>query len=288
MVVTSVLVLFGLGFTAAVILSVASRLLYVEEDPRVEAVNEALPGANCGGCGYAGCEGYAIAVVTDPAIPANLCCAGGPEVSAAVGQLTGKDAGAADPEVSYRRCAKDDGQVKARFDYQGVPTCAGAAMMGGQDECSYSCMGFGDCVRACPFGAMEIRDGMVRISKSLCTGCGVCIKTCPNEILELVPVTGRVNVMCSSLDKGKAVMSVCKTGCISCMKCVKACPAKAVALKKGRIYIDHAKCIEFGSECFEACVDSCPRDILRAIAPRTPKPAEAPAEAAEAKAEAKG
>lgn len=111
----------------ATVLAVASRVFHVEEDPRVQAVLEALPGANCGGCGYAGCEGYATAVATDPAVPANRCCAGGAETSIAVGELTGKTVAASDPLVSFRRCDKVAGNVALRYDYQGMPSCAAAA-----------------------------------------------------------------------------------------------------------------------------------------------------------------
>ena len=127
MVMISVLVLLGLGLVTATVLAVASRVFHVEEDPRVQAVLEALPGANCGGCGYAGCEGYATAVATDPAVPANRCCAGGAETSIAVGELTGKTVAASDPLVSFRRCDKVAGNVALRYDYQGMPSCAAAA-----------------------------------------------------------------------------------------------------------------------------------------------------------------
>lgn len=124
----------------------------------MQAVLEALPGANCGGCGYAGCEGYATAVATDPAVPANRCCAGGAETSIAVGELTGKTVAASDPLVSFRRCDKVAGNVALRYDYQGMPSCAAAAgLVGGSDSCSYSCLGFGDCVQVCPFDAIEVR-----------------------------------------------------------------------------------------------------------------------------------
>lgn len=161
MVMISVLVLLGLGLVTATVLAVASRVFHVEEDPRVQAVLEALPGANCGGCGYAGCEGYATAVATDPAVPANRCCAGGAETSIAVGELTGKTVAASDPLVSFRRCDKVAGNVALRYDYQGMPSCAAAAgLVGGSDSCSYSCLGFGDCVQVCPFDAIEVRGGL--------------------------------------------------------------------------------------------------------------------------------
>ena len=177
MVFVSIITLFGLGLVAAILLSIASRVFYVKEDPRVEAVLEVLPGANCGGCGFAGCEGYAAAVVSDPDIPANKCCAGGADTAIAVGELTGKTVAEAEPLFSLRRCDKLAGNVALRYQYQGMPSCAAAAMLrGGTDTCHWSCMGFGDCVQVCPFDAMQVKDGVVRVDMSRCTGCGMCVR----------------------------------------------------------------------------------------------------------------
>ena len=144
MVTVSILVLFALGFVAAALLGISSKILAVEEDPRVEAVVEVLPGANCGGCGFAGCENYAQAVVSDPDVPAGLCVAGGEETSIKVGNLTGKIVAAMEPQISFRRCEKIEGKVAGRFEYQGMPSCAAAALLGsgqGTDQCAYSCLG---------------------------------------------------------------------------------------------------------------------------------------------------
>lgn len=264
MVFVSIMTLFALGLAASIILAVASRVFYVKEDPRVEAVVEALPGANCGGCGFAGCEGYATAVVNDPSVPANKCCAGGAATSIAVGELTGKTVAEAEPLYALRRCDKLAGKVAPRYQYQGMPSCAAAALMrGGTDVCVYSCLGFGDCVQVCPFGAMEVRDGLVRVDRSKCTGCGVCVAACPRGILELTPQRGRVAVYCNTRDKLRAVMDVCDVGCIKCGKCIKTCPAKAVHLEDNRIVIDHLLCLSYGPICEEACVGTCPRHILR-------------------------
>ena len=283
MVMISVLVLLGLGLVTATVLAVASRVFHVEEDPRVQAVLEALPGANCGGCGYAGCEGYATAVATDPAVPANRCCAGGAETSIAVGELTGKTVAASDPLVSFRRCDKVAGNVALRYDYQGMPSCAAAAgLVGGSDSCSYSCLGFGDCVQVCPFDAIEVRGGLARVNASKCTGCGKCAETCPRNVLELVPARARVMVFCSTKDRLKAVTEVCKVGCIKCGRCVKSCPAGAVTLENDRIHINHKICLTYGPECGEACAAACARKALRVLCPSAPLKSEAPAGATSA------
>lgn len=266
MITVAISTLFTLGLVAAILLAVASRVFYVQEDPRVEAVTEALPGANCGGCGFAGCEGYANAVVNDPEIPANRCCAGGAEVHIAVGDLTGKTVAESEPLCSHRRCEKIAGNVAARYEYRGMPSCSAAAMLrGGVDVCQYSCLGFGDCVLACPFDAMSIKDGLATVNPNACTGCGLCVKACPRNILELTPKRARAINCCNTHDKLRAVTDICKVGCIKCQKCVKTCPAKAISLTHERIEIDHATCLEYTAkeDCQNACVSCCPRKILR-------------------------
>ncbi len=267
--IDSVLILFGVGFVAAVILAVASKVFYVEEDPRIEAVLDALPGANCGGCGYAGCEGYAAAVVQDPSVEANLCVAGSSETTKAVGALAGKAVTEADPLVSVRRCEKWDGAVTQRFEYSGLPSCASAASLGsglGIDSCPYSCLGLGDCVKVCPFDALELKDNMVVVNGVRCIGCGKCIGACPRNVLELIPKRARVMVFCSTKAKAKEVTSVCTVGCITCTLCIKKCPAKAVMFSDGVIRIDHQKCLEYGDACNEACVSACSkRKIFKSL-----------------------
>ena len=206
---------------------------------------------------------YLFAMIVDPAARANVA----------------KTVAEAEPLYALRRCDKLAGKVAPRYQYQGMPSCAAAALMrGGTDVCVYSCLGFGDCVQACPFGAMEVRDGLVRVDRGKCTGCGVCVSACPRGILELTPQRGRVAVYCNTRDKLRAVMDVCDVGCIKCGKCIKACPAKAVRLEDNRIVIDQLQCLSYGPVCEEVCVSGCPRHILRstrkAIAPRPAADAE--------------
>lgn len=265
MVISSIIILAGLGFVAAAVLAVASKIFYVEEDPRVEAVSEALPGANCGGCGYAGCDGYAVAVVNNPVIAANLCVAGGSEISIKIGELTGKVVTAAEPLQTFRRCNKLEGRVEKRFKYQGMHSCAAASTLGlGEERCAFACLGYGDCVEICPFEALRIEDGIVKVNENLCIGCGKCVNVCPRCILELTPKRARVVIVCSTQDKLRAVMDVCQVGCIQCGKCVKTCPAKAITPGcGGRMVIDHIKCLSYGPDCNEACIAACARKILR-------------------------
>ncbi len=266
MVLFSILIMFGLGLVASALLAVASRVFYVKENPVVEMALEILPGANCGGCGFAGCEGYAKAVVADPSVPANKCCAASKEATVALSKLTGKVVAEAEPLVAMRRCDVYHGQVATVFEYHGIPSCASASTLrGGTSACVYSCLGFGDCVQACPFGAMSIVGNLACVDVDRCTGCGNCVATCPRNIVELIPKRARVCVPCNSRVKGKATMDVCKIGCIKCGRCIRACPAKAIRLEQNYIKIDHNLCLSYGEECGMVCVSECRRKILRPI-----------------------
>ncbi len=285
MVISSVITLFGIGIAASAILGIASKVFYVEEDPRVEAIMDVLPGANCGGCGYAGCEGFAIAVINDPSVAANLCVAGSDQVTAAVGELSGKAVVASDPKTSYRHCVKMDGTPKYRFEYQGISSCVAANNLDqGEDACVYSCLGLGDCKKACPFDAIVMRDGLAVVLIDLCVACGKCITACPRQVLEIIPQKARVAVACSTKNKAKAATETCSVGCMNCNACVRKCPAKAISSVDGRIHLDQDACLAYGPECDEICMDSCPRNIIRAICPETAKrKAEQKAAAAAAK-----
>lgn len=264
MILDSVLALLGIGAVAAVILAIASRLLKVEENPLVELVAECLPGANCGGCGFAGCEAYATAVVLNADVPASLCTVGGAETTIKVGEISGKAVEVGEPVVAYRRCSRPEGNVRKRYDYVGAGTCESASMLeGGPLMCAWACIGLGDCVRACPFDAMYLENGVVEVISSRCMSCGHCISVCPRNILQLIPRRARVASACATHDKLKAVSDVCEVGCINCSKCVKVCPAKAISIEDNRIEVDHNACLHYGAVCGEACVAACPRFILR-------------------------
>ena len=199
-----------------------------------------------------------------PDVAANLCVAGGAKTAVQVGELTGKAVTESDPLLTFRRCDKISGKVQKRYTYQGLPSCAAAATLAqGSDVCSHSCLGFGDCVVACPFDALYLKDGIVCVRENICTGCGKCTHACPRNILELIPRRARVAVRCSTTDKLRAVMDVCLVGCIQCGKCIKTCPAGAISMKDNRIHIDQQKCLAYGDECELACVKGCPRQILR-------------------------
>jgi Na+-translocating ferredoxin:NAD+ oxidoreductase RNF subunit RnfB len=217
-------VLFGVG------LAVASRFFHVATDARVEAVLAALPGVNCGACGFAGCEGYARAVVEKKESPA-LCIPGGRKTAASVAQIMGLAAGeAAAPPCAVVHCQGGTDRCGRRAVYQGIADCRAAQMMqGGDKACEFGCLGYGTCAAVCPFGAMTMGpDRIPVVDRAKCTACGLCVKACPRRIIELLPNTSPVCLACCSQDKGAAVKTTCKVGCIACWICVKVSPPGSV------------------------------------------------------------
>jgi len=211
----------GIGLVCGVALALAARFLAVKEDPRIAAVTELLPGANCGGCGYAGCADYARAIVVDGAA-INLCAPGGQETLDRLAAYLGQEAEAGEKKVALVLCGGDAGKAPRRYAYNGVADCAAAhAVAGGDKICAYGCLGYGSCARVCPTGAIAIRDGLAVVDPALCISCGACVKACPRNLIQLVPVSQDVHVLCSSNDKGPVVKKACSVGCIGCRLCVK-------------------------------------------------------------------
>ncbi len=260
------LIFFALfGLVCGALLAYAAKRFAVQVDPKIEAVKACLPGANCGACGFAGCEGYAEAVVTDPNIPPNKCAPGKADVAQKVAEITGKAAGEAGELVSVLRCSRNEGNVKRKHSYVGFDTCAAASIAyGGPWECNYACIGYGDCEAACPFHAIHMENGQPVIDPEECTGCGVCVNECPKSVLQMMPKGVDVFVPCSTKDKGKAVSQVCSAGCIHCMACTR--KAKdTVNMVDGRIEIDYDNLTE---EQAKDCVWACPTHIFRYTEPQ--------------------
>lgn len=249
---------FGIG------LAIAAHKFAVETNPLIEEVLEALPLAQCGGCGYAGCEGYAIAVVNDPDVPPNLCFPGKEAVAKVVAELTGKKMVVVEDQIALVRCSREEGRVSHKHEYIGFSSCTAANLgFGGPSNCTFACIGLGECAEVCPFDAIDMVDNFPIVDPNKCVSCGVCVRTCPKKIIELQTLKARVYVPCSSKDLGKDVKAVCEVGCIGCKICVKVCPADAVRYENNNIHIDHSKCIEYGPSCEEVCVAKCPRQIFR-------------------------
>ena len=259
LVIYAVIVLGVLGAIFGAILAVASKIFAVEVDPKQAAVRECLAGANCGGCGFPGCDGYAAAVAKGEA-PVNKCVAAGPAAAEKIAEIMGVSAGASVRKVAFVPCSGTEGHAVKRFNYKGPKNCQAAMLFGGKSnmDCRFACIGLGNCADACQFGAMSIVDGVAKVDSEKCVGCGACVDACPKKIVRLVPYDQHVEVACSSHDKGAAVNKICEAGCIGCMKCQRECPADAIVVTDNLAKIDVSKCVQCGH-----CSDICPRHIIK-------------------------
>ncbi|MBN1851380.1 MAG: RnfABCDGE type electron transport complex subunit B [Pirellulales bacterium] len=209
-----------LSIVAACILGWANRVFYVHVDPKVVAINNALPGANCGGCGYVGCGEYAEAVANKKA-PVTLCGPGGASCAAALAEIMGVEVDATYPYRAAIHCSATWKERLGRAEYHGEMTCAAANLVGGYQGCTYGCLGLGDCVRACNYDAIHMIDGLAKVDYSHCIGCRACENVCPRNIISMIPFKSdrMLVVACSNRDFGNDVRAVCKTGCIGCKRC---------------------------------------------------------------------
>ena len=262
----TVLTLCAIGILAAVVLYFVAQKFKVYEDPRIDAVEGMLPGANCGGCGYPGCRGLADALVKNDDISNLYCSAGGAEAMQKIAAYLGKTATEQEPKVAVIRCSGSCDKRPRTNIYDGAPSCAvEAALYGGETACSYGCLGKGDCVAVCRFGALSIDPdtGLPVVDETLCTACGACVSACPKHIIELRKkgIKGRrVYVSCSNRDKGAIARKACAVACIGCGKCVRTCPFEAITLSDNLAYIDADKC-----KLCRKCVAECPQGSILAI-----------------------
>ena len=245
-----------LGGILGTLLTVASRKFHVEVDPRVEAVRACCSGANCGACGYAGCDGFAEAVVKGEA-PADGCKPGGNAAAAAIGRIMGSDVQTHEPMVARVMCQGSTAVAKERYIYDGVPSCRVAAgMAGGPKQCRFSCMGLGDCMAKCKFGAIHMEHGLSIIDPDICTGCGACVEECPRGVIRLLPRSKIHYVQCSNTDVARLARDVCMTACIGCKRCEKACQYDAIKVENGVAHINPEICVACG-ECAKVCPCRC-------------------------------
>lgn len=254
-----IIIVASIGIIAGIILAIASIIMAVPVDEKVQALNEALPGANCGACGYSGCAGYAQALASGEA-ELGLCSPGGEACATACGTILGKTA-SVERKTAIINCMGSYDVTSDKMNYDGIQSCSAAALLaGGISSCSFGCMGMGDCERACPYGAISICNGVAKVNSNLCKACSLCVKACPKGIISIVPVKKQAVVRCVNCDKGAGVMKVCKVGCIGCMKCVKVCESGAVKVTNFNATIDPVKCTGCGN-----CVDACPRKVITMI-----------------------
>ena len=255
-ILTALLVVAIVGLIAGIMLALASHFFAVPENETVKAVRECLPGANCGACGFAGCDAYAEAVAEGKA-EANACIPGGADVAAQLSSILGVDASASAPKVAYVNCTGDCSAVTEKTVYEGLQSCKAASMIyGGPSSCKFGCIGLGDCVAECPVNAISVKDNLARIDKNACIGCGKCVKTCPNNVISLVSQDIAVAVACNNKEKGAAARKNCTNACIGCKKCEKTCQYDAIKVVDNLAVIDYEKCQNCG-ECASACPTGC-------------------------------
>jgi Na+-translocating ferredoxin:NAD+ oxidoreductase RNF subunit RnfB len=267
-IVIAIALLGGLGLVFGLILAAASKIFYVETDPRLDQLNECLPGANCGGCGYAGCGAYAEAVLNGEAA-IGACASGGNECAQKMSAIMGVKAEAVTRKVAMVRCSgyrKYDADgllvkgVRSKARYEGFEDCLAATKVGGTGPlaCKYGCLGYGTCTKACKYDAIKVVDGVARVDEDLCVGCMACANACPRGLIVAVEPARNVVIACNSMAKGSVTARACTVGCIGCGKCKKVCPNEAIILEKGLARIDYSKCDQCG-----LCAVVCPMKLIK-------------------------
>lgn len=246
-----------IGAACAVLLSVAAKVMYVAVDERITKLQDALPGTNCGACGFPGCSGYATALIEEPSTKSNLCPPGGAEAIAQISAVLGIESEAAVSKSAVIHCGGDAEARILKMDYKGIQTCyAAAQVFYGESACAYGCLGYGDCIAVCPVDAICLENGLARINTN-CTGCGLCVKACPTRIISinsgdiLKPV-----IACSNIEKAAAVRKKCTKCCFGCGRCLRECPEKAIVMENNLAKIDYDKCSNC-KHCLEICPTKC-------------------------------
>ncbi len=257
-IVTAAAVVSAVGIFVGLFLGAAGIRFKVEVDEKEEAVLAALPGNNCGGCGFAGCSGLAAAIAKGEA-PVNACPVGGEAVGKRIAEIMGVNAESSERQVAYVHCQGDCEKAGTDYEYHGAEDCRMLSFVpnGGPKSCNSGCLGYGTCVKVCPFDAIHVVKGVAVVDKEKCKACGKCIAVCPKHLISLIPYSTKQIVACSSTDKGPVTMKACQVGCIGCGICAKVCPKEAVTVENFHATIDSAKCVGCG-----ACEQKCPKKAI--------------------------
>lgn len=257
-IIIATIIVGAVGLLIGVFLSIAADKFYVPVDEKEAGVRKVLPGNNCGGCGFPGCDGLAAAIAKGEA-DINACPVGGSDVAKRIGEIMGVEAKEGAEVTAFVKCAGNCQAAKLGYEYTGVKDCVDASYATGKGPkaCNYGCTGFGNCVKACPFDAIHIVDGIALVDEDACKACGKCVVACPKHLIEIVPKEKKYRVHCSSQDKGKSVKDVCQKGCIGCGLCARFCPENAITVVNNIAHIDYDKCTNCGT-----CSEKCPVKII--------------------------
>ena len=251
-------VIGAIGIIIGVLLGIASEKFKVEVDEKEVLVRAELPGNNCGGCGFPGCDGLAAAIAAGTA-PVNGCPVGGAAVADKIAAIMGVSSGASVKKVAFVKCKGTCDKSRVKYNYYGIDDCQKASVIPGSGDkaCAYGCMGYGSCVKACQFDAIHVVDGVAVVDKEKCVACGKCVATCPKGLIQIVPYNAEHLVQCSSHDKGKDVKAACQAGCIGCTLCTKQCESDAIHMDNNLAVIDYEKCTNCGK-----CAEKCPVKVI--------------------------
>ena len=258
-VLMALLVVGLVALAAGILLALASHFFGIKEDETVVNIRACLPGANCGACGYAGCDDYAKAIANGA--PTNLCTPGGDGAAANIAKVLGVEAADVIEKVAVVHCSGNCNVTSKKAIYDGIQSCKASSMLyAGPGACSYGCVGCGDCAKVCPYGAICMKDGIAHVDRRVCVGCGLCAKACPKNLISLVPDIIKVVQGCSNKEKGAAARKNCQAACIGCKKCELNCPEKAIKVENNLAVINYELCSGCGK-----CVENCPTHCLQLV-----------------------
>ena len=252
-----ILIVGGMGLLFGALLGLASKVFAVETDERIPKILDALPGANCGGCGFAGCSAYANALVGGGVRP-NMCPVGGNAVAKEIADILGVENEVKEKMVARVLCNGTPDRTKQKYIFDGLPDCHSAARLGGGEKmCPHGCLGLGSCVRVCQFNAISVDTGVAVVDTKKCVACGACAAECPKNVIKILPEKSKYTITCKSVEKGKLTRQDCQVGCIGCGICAKNCPMEAITVKDNLAAIDPSKCVNCG-----ICAKKCPQHTI--------------------------